>query len=42
MLLRLRMQLPIERFYSRTQQRCKFIGAKEIVYIKKELIGLRH
>ena len=35
MLLRLRMQLPIERFYSRNQQRCKFIGIKEIVYIKK-------
>ena len=36
MLLRLRMQLPIERFDSRTQQRCKFIGSTESVYISKE------
>jgi len=36
----------IERFYSRGQQPCKFIGKKESVYIRKELkshrIGLVH
>ena len=32
---------PLERFHSRGQHLCKFIGAKESVYIRKEFSSLR-
>ena len=39
-------KLRIERFHSRVQRLCKFIGTKEIAYIRKEFnshrIGLEH